>query len=427
MDNDIFFTFLIFLIHILKMNINLEPIFLRKKVSKAITKQINVLLKDPNFLRLKHKLQSKFSIRRLTKFLLYYNNYVNENIMNNPVYISTGAYYQLQIVFTDDNSNPILYQQLIKPYNSHKLLNSLDGKTLDEVYQTTRNFQLLPYQKLIITDVISNKSRCWQTISKDNNSFMCRYTPGSASVSYIPSSYDMLSTSAQPFTPDLSSGENAIVISTCGAGGNSVNPNGVATGGAGSGGYISVIIPTSFTYNGVTYTLAAEDGVVYTNNGTIYYITFITFAASNGDTFKIQLIPGNGLNVNQGQESSPGGQSSIIVSDTSIPRSSYFLSEIVVPGSSGVPYSNGTVQGSYNGYTEGGAGVNTANYTELNVTNQPDQTGMMLSGSTHHVNSQAASTTSPPLGYGYGGSADPSGLYTSGGSGFIEVMSVILD
>lgn len=407
------------------MNINLEPIFLRKKVSKAITKQINVLLKDPNFLRLKHKLQSKFSIRRLTKFLLYYNNYVNENIMNNPVYISTGAYYQLQIVFTDDNSNPILYQQLIKPYNSHKLLNSLDGKTLDEVYQTTRNFQLLPYQKLIITDVISNKSRCWQTISKDNNSFMCRYTPGSASVSYIPSSYDMLSTSAQPFTPDLSSGENAIVISTCGAGGNSVNPNGVATGGAGSGGYISVIIPTSFTYNGVIYSLLTQNSIYYTNSSGEYE-TIITYF-SGSKTLSISLKPGNGFNVNQGQGSSPGGLVNITTSDTTIPQNLYFLSYTIINGVVGTSYSNGDTVSIPNGYTEGGAGVNTANYTELNVTNQPDQTGMMLSGSIHHVNSQAASTTSPPLGYGYGGSADPSGLYISGGSGFIEVMSVILD
>lgn len=346
---------------------------------------------------------------------------------------------------------PIFYQKLIKPYGSHRLINSLDGKNLEQIFENIQNFQFLPYQKEIVLDVITTKLESWKNINNGTNAYLSRYTPGSISVIYTPSSYDFFTTSSTTINPTLSSDINGIIVSTCGVGGKSNTPGYTDSGtmqpcgGAGSGGYIVIVIPPSFTYNGVTYILNPDNGIQYNTDS-----TSINYSSSDSNnTFTIQLSPGNGQNVAYNEPASAGGFASLSVSNTSIPESLYLLSKFLTNGVSGTNYSNGTVSSSYNGYTQGGAGVNTSGYYTtggsyttgyypkgLNVTNQPTQNEMTLYGSNYSVTSRAASTNNGPSGYGAGGSVAPAnysvdGVSAStlrlGTSGFIEVMAVIID
>jgi hypothetical protein len=404
--------------------------------------------------------------RSESNFIKFYE-FLDE-LLSTKIYKITYRYTDfLSKVYLTDNNGNIIYTGEIDIY---KIGISVKKKNEEEIklhYQRLIKgnsvFPLYDQQKLVKKQ-IKLRNPVWEQIEYLSTLFSSRYTPGSASVETIPLDNVLESTDIIMYgnntgvednqnagnwdftwvpnlqqgeygiqNPVLPSGYNSIIVSLCSAGGAGISSlSGSYYGGSGSGAYVRMQFPYTFTVDNVVYTISSLFYEYAGNNNTafieVYYNTiyFILINITNGSSSANQF------------GGSPG-TTDIFYSSTWTLSSSQLNSLFPI-----LINSNGAQGGSVNEpglstlYTTSGAGESDGTNSNLPPDGIPcnagqEVTGMTMSGSIYTITSQGAGydpttqTIIPASGQGGGGTSilytQPNATtYTQPSFSFCEIL-----
>lgn len=457
------------------MSGNLLTFQTNERAKKHARDIIDCALKDENLIHLKDKMDKEFSFKNFEKFLKYYNKITHEEFFKLHI---CNYYFTFTIHFLKDDLTVLFYQTLTNYYNDH-FENSVNHLSKEEIKNLYKNINANIYnindvnKKLILKEVISrntksakktkcnnkccckkcnnNDKKCKNDNNKEYNdkkcdndnceecnndnggectvndevwdqrldNFAARYTPDAVSIDYT-FAIDNLYITAQEIPINFQDGNNALIISMAGAGGNAEEQKNfnIDSPGGGSGGYIYMLLNSSFTFSEELYILTKI--IINFQNSTnvdIYYIS------SNNDVIIINAISGNGTNALNGVKGI-GGQCNVINSDNIVDLKIYNGAD---GGANGFP-------GSSSGMTSSGSSVLSS------AGSAPYVTSMTLNGSSFPIYSQGGTEfigetkleTINSSGYSSGGGGcyvdnahhAQSANVIKGRNGFVETMQI---